>query len=461
MGGRTHTSPRSPWAPPAARVRARAVPHRPRRRAGAADAPDGSHGPQGLCPRALGTRRRRRRRRLRCPRTSRVRGRRRRTSARAAQMPTAVRRHPTHPRAPLHTCGRARARPSAWCTSCWCRVCTTSCHAFARLRCVPDTSFCPTRVPLTWRLGARGLRAGRWQAYTIAKMAVTDWPHNWPELFPILLEHLHSRAPDRVHGAMRCLAGVPSIACRCHRARVSPLGGWAARLEPRRAHACALVCVCGGGGNQRTACAELSSGFTDQHIALVVPALFPQLLEVLQEAETYPPPVRARAVYVFRNCLEVVDMIREEAPDVAEALLAPALPDWLASFARVLSHGGGTAVAVQVAVLEVRCPASPKEKHSWSARLPVHRAAHPSPGCSGCGRRPFRPPPRPTQTLAYVVRAFPKHITPYAASLLGPVGARLAASKDRYAVPGGLRGRRRGERGPTLSPNFFRDAALH
>ena len=39
----------------------------------------------------------------------------------------------------------------------------------------------------------------------IAAVAKEDFPENWPELIPHILQMLQAGAPHLVHGAMRCL----------------------------------------------------------------------------------------------------------------------------------------------------------------------------------------------------------------------------------------------------------------
>lgn len=44
-------------------------------------------------------------------------------------------------------------------------------------------------------------------AYAVSAIAHWDWPEQWPELFPLLMQGLTSGQPDSVHGAMRVLSG--------------------------------------------------------------------------------------------------------------------------------------------------------------------------------------------------------------------------------------------------------------
>jgi hypothetical protein len=52
----------------------------------------------------------------------------------------------------------------------------------------------------------------------------------------------------------------------------------------------------------------------------------------------YSLRTRGRAVSIFRNCLEMVFMIKEEHAASAEQFLAPILPQWHEAFLVILKH---------------------------------------------------------------------------------------------------------------------------
>ena len=90
-------------------------------------------------------------------------------------------------------------------------------------------------------------------AYAISAIAHWDWPENWTDLFPIIMEAVHSGNPDCVHGAMRVLT-------------------------------------------------EFSRELTDVNIAKVAPIIFPELYLIFMEDQKYSIRTRARAVEIYNTC---------------------------------------------------------------------------------------------------------------------------------------------------------------
>ncbi|KAM3584016.1 hypothetical protein VKS41_003985 [Umbelopsis sp. WA50703] len=127
-------------------------------------------------------------------------------------------------------------------------------------------------------------------AYAVSKIAHIDWPEEWPNLFNVLLELIKSSNANDVHGAMRVLTEL------------------------------------------------VSNDLTVEQFPQIAPVLCPQLLAILTNDAHYSLRTRGRAVSIFRNCLEMVFMIKEEHAASAEQFLAPILPQWHEAFLVILKH---------------------------------------------------------------------------------------------------------------------------
>lgn len=90
-------------------------------------------------------------------------------------------------------------------------------------------------------------------AYAISAIAHWDWPENWSDLFPLLMQAVHSADPKCVHGAMRVLT-------------------------------------------------EFSRELTDINIAKVAPLILPELLNIFNLDTRYSIRTRARAVEIYNTC---------------------------------------------------------------------------------------------------------------------------------------------------------------
>jgi len=127
-------------------------------------------------------------------------------------------------------------------------------------------------------------------AYAVSKVAHNDWPEDWPNLFVVLMDLIKSNNANDVHGAMRVLTEL------------------------------------------------VSNDITVEQFPQIAPVLCPQLLAILTDDTHYSLRTRGRAVSIFRNCLEMVFMIKEEHAHAAEQFLTPIMPQWYEVFLAILKH---------------------------------------------------------------------------------------------------------------------------
>ncbi|ORX95566.1 ARM repeat-containing protein [Basidiobolus meristosporus CBS 931.73] len=76
---------------------------------------------------------------------------------------------------------------------------------------------------------------------------------------------------------------------------------------------------------------------TDQQFPHLAPILFPELLRILLSEEAYSYRTRARSVAIFKNCIEMLFMVKEENPAAIDGYLKPILPTWMEAFLKLLS----------------------------------------------------------------------------------------------------------------------------
>eukprot|EP00850_Spirogloea_muscicola_P006749 SM000032S12133 [mRNA] locus=s32:671386:680543:- [translate_table: standard] len=123
----------------------------------------------------------------------------------------------------------------------------------------------------------------------IIAIAHFDWPQEWPELMPILVESIADPSNQlRVHGALQCLA-------------------------------------------------LLSDDIDDTQLPLLVPKLFPVLYSVLTSDQVYPATVRQRALYVLRNCIAMLGVMSGVYQEEIRDLMAPVLPQLIKYFCSMLT----------------------------------------------------------------------------------------------------------------------------
>nr|CAB3256618.1 importin-9 [Phallusia mammillata] len=107
-------------------------------------------------------------------------------------------------------------------------------------------------------------------AYAISAIAHWDWPEEWPDLFPQLMQALTSGSPSHVHGAMRVLT-------------------------------------------------EFSRELTDTQMPHVAPVVLPELLKIFLQSDTYSIRTRSRAVEIFNTCTSLIHSA--DNPAMTNALL--------------------------------------------------------------------------------------------------------------------------------------------
>ncbi|CAI2177234.1 12084_t:CDS:2 [Funneliformis geosporum] len=112
-------------------------------------------------------------------------------------------------------------------------------------------------------------------AYVVSKIASNDWPEYWPDLLDLLISQLKSGSPDQIHGSMR-------------------------------------------------------------QFSQVTPLLLPELSRILQSEGIHSYRTRGRAIAIFKQCIEILVMLKEEHPEAIEPFLKPILPEWLENFSNIL-----------------------------------------------------------------------------------------------------------------------------
>ncbi|CAG8583428.1 15476_t:CDS:10, partial [Acaulospora colombiana] len=128
-------------------------------------------------------------------------------------------------------------------------------------------------------------------AYVVSRIAQNDWPEGWPNLLDLLISLLKSGSPDRVHGAIRVMTEF------------------------------------------------VKSEITEQQFAQVAPLLLPELSRILQCEKIYSYRTRGRAIAIFRQCIEILYMIKEEHSEATETFLTtPVIPEWLQIFVNILKQ---------------------------------------------------------------------------------------------------------------------------
>ncbi|CAG8628530.1 5148_t:CDS:10, partial [Ambispora leptoticha] len=125
-------------------------------------------------------------------------------------------------------------------------------------------------------------------AYVVSRIAQNDWPDAWPNLMNLLISLLKTGSPNHVHGAMRVLTEF------------------------------------------------VDQEVTENQFSQIAPIMFPELFRILHSDELYSFKTRARAVAIFKHCLEILVMLKEEHPEATESFITPILPQWLQLFVNIL-----------------------------------------------------------------------------------------------------------------------------
>ncbi|CAG8680386.1 6167_t:CDS:10, partial [Gigaspora rosea] len=128
-------------------------------------------------------------------------------------------------------------------------------------------------------------------AYVISKIAHNDWPVYWPDLLDLLISLLKTGSPEQVHGAMRVMTEF------------------------------------------------VTHDITEVQFSQIAPILLPELLRILRSDQVYSYRTRGRSIAIFRHCIEILFICKEEHPEATESfLMAPVIPDWLQVFINILKQ---------------------------------------------------------------------------------------------------------------------------
>ncbi|KZT73366.1 ARM repeat-containing protein [Daedalea quercina L-15889] len=126
-------------------------------------------------------------------------------------------------------------------------------------------------------------------AQIITTIANADWPDEWPDLLDALIALLSSNSPQSVHGAMQVMAEF------------------------------------------------IKADLTEDQILPILRQLLPILLSILGAPEQHSVLTRARAVGVFRTCVETLFMVKQEHPQAVKEAAQSILPAWLDAFKFLLN----------------------------------------------------------------------------------------------------------------------------
>lgn len=129
-------------------------------------------------------------------------------------------------------------------------------------------------------------------AYAISRIASFDWPDAWPELFPLLMEALHSMNANIIHGTMRVFT-------------------------------------------------ELAGEVTDLQIPHVAPVIFPEMLKIFANPEVYGIRTSARAAHIFSIIAGLIGLMKKVYKGIDKQHLYPYLPDFLNTCSQQLSTPDG------------------------------------------------------------------------------------------------------------------------
>ncbi|CAB4420248.1 unnamed protein product [Rhizophagus irregularis] len=183
-------------------------------------------------------------------------------------------------------------------------------------------------------------------AYVVSKIANNDWPEYWPNLLDLLVSQLKSGSPYQVHGSMRVLNEF------------------------------------------------FTNDITEQQFSQVTPLLLPELSRILQSEGIHSYKTRGRAITIFKQCIEILVMLKEEHPEAIEPFLKPILPEWLQVFSNILKKR-------TIDNEEI-------ENEEYGLKLEI------------------------VKCLNYLIKHFPKLISDYLLVLLEPVWLDLVYQRDRF-----------------------------
>jgi len=129
-------------------------------------------------------------------------------------------------------------------------------------------------------------------AYAISRIASYDWPDNWPELFTLLMEALHSMNANVIHGAMRVFT-------------------------------------------------EFAGEVSDLQIPHIAPIILPEMLKIFTHPEIYGIRTSSRAASIFSTIAGLIGLMKEFYKGVDKQNLQPYLPDFLTACCQQLAVADG------------------------------------------------------------------------------------------------------------------------
>ncbi|KAJ1976634.1 hypothetical protein H4R33_006397 [Dimargaris cristalligena] len=124
-------------------------------------------------------------------------------------------------------------------------------------------------------------------AYVISEIAQFDWPEDWPELFDYLLHLLKSGSPEQVQASMHVYSEF------------------------------------------------VRRDMTDQQMNQII-QLLPELYTIATKDQVHDIGTRARAVGVFKDCLEMFAIVSVDRPGAIDTYIKPYLGSWQELFVHYL-----------------------------------------------------------------------------------------------------------------------------
>ncbi|CAH1762042.1 17445_t:CDS:2 [Entrophospora sp. SA101] len=133
-------------------------------------------------------------------------------------------------------------------------------------------------------------------ASIVSKIAHDDWPEAWPNLFDLLISLLKSDNINQVHGALRVMNEF------------------------------------------------VNHDISEHQFPRVANTLLPELARIIKSEDAnnsklvYSYRTRGRAVSIFRQCIEILYMYKEEHPEPTELYIAQNIAGWLENLLKILTH---------------------------------------------------------------------------------------------------------------------------
>ncbi|OWZ73050.1 hypothetical protein AYX14_01478 [Cryptococcus neoformans] len=143
-------------------------------------------------------------------------------------------------------------------------------------------------------------------AFCLSAIARYDWPDDYPDLLPQLVNLLTSGSSDSVHGGMRVISDF------------------------------------------------VRNELSEDQLLPVVQDLLPAVLNILANPQAHSPSTRASTVHVFRQVVRMLETVREEQPRAVKSALESLGAVWLDAFSQLLSQDAGAEVQQNWESLSIR-----------------------------------------------------------------------------------------------------------